>query len=61
MTSGTSPAFLVAMSAVVECGDEVILSNPHYACHPNFVRFLEAVPKMVRSTSKTAFSTGLNP
>jgi aspartate/methionine/tyrosine aminotransferase len=47
VTSGTSPAFLVAMSAILECGDEVILSNPHYACHPNFVSFLEAVPKMV--------------
>jgi aspartate/methionine/tyrosine aminotransferase len=47
VTSGTSPAFLVAMSAILECGEEVILSNPHYACHPNFVRFLEAVPKMI--------------
>ena len=47
VTSGTSPAFLVGMSAILECGDEVILSNPHYACHPNFVRFLEAVPKMI--------------
>jgi aspartate/methionine/tyrosine aminotransferase len=47
ITSGTSPAFLVAMSAILECDDEVILSNPHYACHPNFVRFLEAVPRMV--------------
>jgi aspartate/methionine/tyrosine aminotransferase len=47
VTSGTSPAFLLAMSAILECGDEVILSNPHYACHPNFVRFLEAVPKMI--------------
>ncbi len=47
VTSGTSPAFLLAMSAILECGEEVILSNPHYACHPNFVRFLEAVPKMI--------------
>jgi len=47
VTSGTSPAFLVAMGAILECGEEVILSNPHYACHPNFVRFLEAVPKMI--------------
>ncbi len=47
VTSGTSPAFLVAMGAFLEHGDEVILSNPHYSCHPNFVRFLEAVPVMV--------------
>lgn len=47
VTSGTSPAFLVAMSALLECDDEVILSDPHYACHPNFVRFLEGVPKTI--------------
>lgn len=47
VTSGTSPAFLVAMSIILECGDEIIMSNPHYACHPNFARFLEAAPKMV--------------
>jgi aspartate/methionine/tyrosine aminotransferase len=47
VTSGTSPAFLVGMSAILECGEEVILSNPHYSCHPNFVRFLEGVPRMI--------------
>jgi (5-formylfuran-3-yl)methyl phosphate transaminase len=47
ITSGTSPAFLIAMATLLECGDEVILSDPHYACYPNFVRFLEAVPRTV--------------
>jgi len=55
ITSGTSPAFLVAMGAIVERGDEVILSNPHYACHPNFVRFLEAVPRMVPVNEEDGF------
>jgi len=55
ITSGTSPAFLVGMSTVLECGDEIILSNPHYACHPNFVRFLEAVPKMIPVYEEDAF------
>jgi aspartate/methionine/tyrosine aminotransferase len=55
VTSGTSPAFLVGMSAILECGDEVILSNPHYACHPNFVRFLEAVPKMIQVYEEDGF------
>lgn len=55
VTSGTSPAFLVGMSTILECGDEVILSNPHYACHPNFVRFLEAVPKMIPVYEEDAF------
>lgn len=55
VTSGTSPAFLVGMSTILECGEEVILSNPHYACHPNFVRFLEAVPKMIPVYEEDAF------
>ena len=47
ITSGTSPAFLIGMGAILECGEEVILSDPHYACHPNFIRFLEAIPKTI--------------
>jgi (5-formylfuran-3-yl)methyl phosphate transaminase len=47
ITSGTSPAFLIGMGGLIECGEEVILSDPHYACHPNFIRFLEAVPKTI--------------
>ncbi|MCP4132011.1 MAG: pyridoxal phosphate-dependent aminotransferase [bacterium] len=39
VSSGTSPAMLLMMMAIVEQGqsDEVILSNPHYACYPNFI------------------------
>ena len=37
VTSGTSPAMLMMMLALVEKGEEVILSNPHYACYPNFI------------------------
>jgi aspartate/methionine/tyrosine aminotransferase len=37
VTSGTSPALLMIMMAMVEKGEEVILSNPRYACYSNFV------------------------
>ncbi len=47
ITSGTSPAFLIGMGGLLEWGEEVILSDPHYACHPNFVRFLGAIPKTI--------------
>lgn len=47
VTPGTSPAFLLALSAILECGDEVILSDPHYACYPNFIRFLEGEPRLI--------------
>jgi aspartate/methionine/tyrosine aminotransferase len=42
VTSGTSPAMLLLFSVLLNRGDQVILSDPHYACYPNFVRFLEA-------------------
>jgi aspartate/methionine/tyrosine aminotransferase len=41
VTSGTSPAILLLFSALLNKGDEVIISDPHYACYPNFIRYLE--------------------
>ena len=55
ITSGTSPAFLVALSTILECGEEVILSDPHYPCYPNFVRFLGGIPKFTPVCAENAF------
>jgi aspartate/methionine/tyrosine aminotransferase len=44
ITSGTSPAMFLLFSALLEKGDEVIISDPHYACYPNFIQFVEGVP-----------------
>ena len=41
VTAGTSPAMLLMFSALLDKGDQVILSDPHYACYPNFIRYLE--------------------
>jgi len=41
ITSGTSPAMFLMFSVLLEHGDEVIISDPHYACYPNFIKFLE--------------------
>ncbi|HTU00191.1 MAG TPA: pyridoxal phosphate-dependent aminotransferase [Candidatus Sulfotelmatobacter sp.] len=39
VTAGTSPAMWMLFSALLEAGDHVILTDPHYACYPNLVRF----------------------
>jgi len=44
ITAGTSPAMFLIFSSLLEPGDEVILPNPHYACYPNFIRFLGGSP-----------------
>ena len=44
VTAGTSPAMLLLFGHLLDPGDEVILSNPYYACYPNFIRYAEGVP-----------------
>lgn len=47
VTSGTSPAMLLLFSVLVNPSDEVIISDPHYACYPNFIKFSGAIPVTV--------------
>jgi aspartate/methionine/tyrosine aminotransferase len=44
VTAGTSPGMLLLFTGLCSAGDEVVLSDPHYACYPNFVRYADAVP-----------------
>lgn len=47
VTSGTSPALFMIFSALLNAGDEIIISDPHYPCYPNFANFLKANPVSV--------------
>lgn len=55
VTSGSSPAILLALAALLDHGDEIILSNPHYACYPNFVRFLGGTPVFINVYPEEGF------
>jgi aspartate/methionine/tyrosine aminotransferase len=44
VTSGTSPGIFLCLLALLETDDEVILSDPGYACYPNFVRISGGIP-----------------
>lgn len=55
VTAGTSPALLLAFASILEPGDEVIISNPHYACYPHFVRFLGGRPVFVQAEEQDGF------
>ncbi len=55
ITNGTSPALLLLMLAILEPSDEVIISNPHYACYPNFIRASGGVPVEVRTMPEDGF------
>jgi len=57
--SGTSPAMMLVFSALLEAGDEAIISDPGYACYPNFIRFSGGVPVPVPAAEADGFQ--LNP
>ncbi len=55
VTSGTSPAMVLLFSALLDAGDEVILSNPYYPCYPNIIRFVDGVPVFVEVLEEEGF------
>jgi len=55
VTSGTSPALMLVFAALLERGQEVIISDPGYACYPNIIKFLGGVPARVPVYEKEGF------
>jgi len=55
VTGGTSPAMLMAFCALLEQGDEVVVSDPHYACYPNFICFAGGRVRKVRVFEEDGF------
>jgi aspartate/methionine/tyrosine aminotransferase len=59
VTPGTSPGLLLTMAALVDPGDEVVLTDPHYACYPNFVRIVEGEVRTVPLRASEGFQPRL--
>jgi (5-formylfuran-3-yl)methyl phosphate transaminase len=55
VTPGTSPAMLLLFGALLDPGDEVVLSDPYYACYPNFIKYADGVPIYVDTTEEDGF------
>ncbi len=55
ITSGTSPAMFLLFAALIEKDDEIIISDPHYACYPNFISFCGGVPVRVNVYEENGF------
>lgn len=56
VTSGTSPAMLLLFLGLLDKGDEVIMSNPYYACYPNFVEYQGGKPVFIYTHEDYGFS-----
>lgn len=55
VTMGSSPALLVTMLSLLEPGEEIILTDPHYACYPQIIKVAGGVPKRVPIYEKEGF------
>ncbi len=60
VTNGSSPGLLLAFSALLEVGDEVIISNPGYPCYSNLVGFLDGLPVLVNVNESDGFRYDLD-
>lgn len=47
VTMGSSAALLIAFLALCDPGDEIVISDPHYACYPNMIAFAQGTPVRV--------------
>jgi aspartate/methionine/tyrosine aminotransferase len=55
VTPGTSPAMLLVFSLLLRSGQKVVLTDPSYACYPNFLRFSGASPLFVPVRAEDGF------
>ncbi len=55
VTQGTSPGMFLTFAALLHPGDKVVLSDPCYACYPNFVTFAGGLPAPVRVLEDDGF------
>jgi len=60
VTSGSSPAILMALITLCKPGDEVIVSNPGYPCYRNFALACNAVPINVTVDVNNGFQYNIN-
>ncbi len=55
VTSGSSPAIFMSILTLIDPGDEVIITDPHYACYPQIIKIAGGVPKKVRIYEENGF------
>lgn len=55
VTMGSSPALYLAIISLIEPGEEVLITDPHYACYPQIIKIAGGVPKTFRIYEEEGF------
>lgn len=59
ITPGASGALMLALGAIMQEGDEVLLADPGYPCNRNFVRFLSGKARSIAVDASSGFQLTL--
>lgn len=60
VSSGSSPAIFMSILSVINPGDEVIITDPHYACYPQIIKIAGGVPRKVRVSEENGFQINVS-
>jgi len=55
VTMGSSPALYLSIISLIEPGEEVVITDPHYACYPQIIKIAGGVPKTFRIYEEEGF------
>jgi aspartate/methionine/tyrosine aminotransferase len=55
VTAGASAALVLACAALVETGDQVLLTDPSYPCNRHFVSAFDGIPQLVPVGAQSRF------
>ena len=59
VSMGSSGAMLLTFAALLDPGSRVVLTDPHYACYPNFVTAFGGVPERIPVREEDGFQYNL--
>lgn len=55
VSGGTSPAMLLAFGILARPGSHILMTDPGYACYPNFLRFMGLCPRYLSVSAEDGF------
>ena len=60
ITMGSSPALYLSIISLIDLGDEVIITDPHYACYPQIIKIAGGIPKTFRIYEEEGFQINID-
>ncbi len=60
ITMGSSPALYLSIISLIEPGEEVVITDPHYACYPQIIKIAGGVPVTFRIFEEEGFQIDID-